>query len=100
MYAMRYGALPVVRRVGGLADTVAEGENGFVFEEADGAAMEQALERGLEHYTGTPDAWRRLQRQAMNDDFGWAPSAREYLQLYGGIAHFSASRSATAPATS
>jgi starch synthase len=100
MYAMRYGALPVVRRVGGLADTVAEGENGFVFHEADGAAMERALERGLERYSGTEGAWRRLQRQAMNDDFGWEPPAREYLQLYGATAHLSSSRSTTAPATS
>lgn len=82
MYAMRYGALPVVRRVGGLADTVSDGENGFVFEEADGDAMEDALHRSLDAYASPSAAWRRLQQHAMNDDFGWARPARRYLEVY------------------
>ena len=87
MYAMRYGALPVVRRVGGLADTVSDGENGFVFEEADGVAMEQALERSLDAFAGRPGpVWRQLQQHAMNDDFSWEAPAREYMAVYHGEA--------------
>jgi starch synthase len=82
MYAMRYGALPVVRRVGGLADTVSEGENGFVFKDADGASMERALERSLDAYAGPGSEWRQLQQHAMNDDFGWDTPAREYMAVY------------------
>jgi starch synthase len=83
MYAMRYGALPVVRRVGGLADTVSEGKNGFVFEDANGAAMEQALERSLDGYARPGPLWRRLQEQAMNDDFSWDRPAEDYMAVYG-----------------
>jgi starch synthase len=83
MYAMRYGALPVVRRVGGLADTVSEGENGFVFEDANGAAMGKAIERALARHSTSEGEWRRLQQRAMNDDFGWDEPAREYMAVYG-----------------
>ena len=82
MYAMRYGAVPVVRRVGGLADTVAEGENGFVFDQASPQALEDALERCLETYAEEPIAWRELQGRAMRADFGWERPARAYLGLY------------------
>jgi starch synthase len=83
MCAMRYGALPVVRRVGGLADSVSDGENGFVFEQADGEALEGALERGLEAHAAAGREWRRLREQAMNDDFGWEAPAQQYLSVYG-----------------
>jgi starch synthase len=83
MYAMRYGALPVVRRVGGLADTVAEGENGFVFDEASPQALEEALERCLDTYAREPFAWRELQSRAMQADFGWERPASAYLDVYG-----------------
>ena len=82
MYAMRYGTLPVVRRVGGLADTVTDRENGFVFDEPSGEAMENALGRSLESYESGSQAWRRLQRRAMEADFAWARPALEYLQVY------------------
>jgi starch synthase len=85
MYAMRYGALPVVRKVGGLADTVSDGQNGFVFEEADGDGMDEALDRGLDTYASPSGTWRRLQQQAMNDDFSWDGPARQYLDVYNGL---------------
>jgi len=82
MYAMRYGTLPVVRRVGGLADTVTDSENGFVFDEASGDAMDDALERSLESYEAQADGWRRLQQHAMEADFAWERPALEYLEVY------------------
>lgn len=83
MYAMRYGALPVVRRVGGLADTVTDSRNGFVFDEACGEAMEHAIERSLEEYGSGTRHWRVMQRHAMEGDFAWQRPAHDYLGLYG-----------------
>jgi starch synthase len=82
MYAMRYGALPVVRRVGGLADTVEDGANGFVFEGADGDAMEAALERGLRLYAQGDAAWRGVRLRAMSGDYGWEQRAADYIEVY------------------
>ncbi len=81
MRAQRYGALPVVRRVGGLADTVEDQETGFVFDEYTTNALEVALRRAFALY---PDrtSWERHMREAMSRDFGWARSAQRYLDLY------------------
>ncbi len=91
MYAMRYGAIPIVSRVGGLADSVvdagsasrhADGPIGFVFDELTGEAMTSTLNRCLEMYESSPRTWAMLRRLAMGNDFGWARSAREYARLY------------------
>jgi starch synthase len=88
---MRYGTLPVVRRVGGLADSVADADsehetpNGFVFDEASGDALMGAVERGVATYQSEPDRWRALQHNAMTADFGWERSARDYAALFGTV---------------
>jgi starch synthase len=90
MYGLRYGTLPLVRRVGGLADTVVDAneENlrakratGFVFDEATPSALESAIERAMKLYR-SPPTWRELQVRAMAQDFSWQRSAAQYLQLY------------------
>lgn len=84
MYAMRYGALPVVRRTGGLADTVTDvsaGGCGFTFEAIEADALSIAIERALEVYTDR-DRWAGLQRQAMQRGFGWDAAARGYADVY------------------
>jgi starch synthase len=90
MYAMRYGTAPVASRVGGLADTVIDATDasdgtGFVFDQCDGGALRAAVQRGLDVRREQPATWRRLQANAMQRDFGWRASAREYLRLYGGL---------------
>ena len=94
MYAMRYGTVPVVRATGGLADTVVDASpraiaesraTGFVFAEASAPALMQAIRRAIEVWHDAP-RWRRLQEAGMRQDFGWAASARRYLDLYGSIA--------------
>ena len=82
MIAMRYGCLPLVNAVGGLRDTVRDGETGFVFTGARAANLVRALRRALDVYSAYPDLWRRMQRQAMAQDFSWARSAQAYADLY------------------
>ena len=81
MYAMRYGAVPIVRGVGGLADTVTDEETGFVFREASPDALTEGIGRAVRAYERDED-WRSLQQRAMNADFGWRRPARAYLDLY------------------
>jgi len=87
MIAMRYGTVPVVRRTGGLADTVTDYQpssgqgNGFVFQGYTPHACFVALIRAVETFR-RPEEWRRLQRRGMEADFSWAASARHYAELY------------------
>jgi starch synthase len=90
LYALRYGTLPVVRRTGGLADTVVDatadtiGERtatGFVFEDAGIPGLISAVGRALTLYR-EPLTWRRLQLHAMAQDFSWDASAAKYADLY------------------
>ena len=81
MRAQRYGALPVVRRVGGLSDTVDDQETGFVFDDFTPHALEVALRRAFDAFTRR-ESWERHMREAMGRDFGWERSARRYLELY------------------
>ena len=82
LIALRYGTIPVVRRTGGLADTIFEGENGFVFETRSVSALVGAAERAHKAFTRAA-VWREMVRQALRSDFGWSVSAREYERLYG-----------------
>jgi starch synthase len=92
LYALRYGALPLVRRTGGLADTVVDADaqsmmdgtaTGFVFKEPNPWILGETIGRACQLYRQDPRAWVRIQRRGMAQDFGWAASAREYLDLYG-----------------
>ena len=89
MMAMRYGALPLVRETGGLADTVINYDNaeadagtGFVFHWQEADAVAGTLNWALDTYQRRPDAWRRMQRRGMATDFSWKKSAGEYVMLY------------------
>ena len=97
LYALRYGTLPLVRRVGGLADTVVnasavtstgladEGATGFVFNDATACALQTELVRALGYFE-QPTLWATLMQQAMAQDFSWQKPARHYMTLYGEIA--------------
>jgi len=89
MYGLRYGTLPIVRRVGGLADSVRDhrgaddtASTGFVFDAATPAAFEACVRRAQELKRAQPQAWAALVRRAMEQQFSWVGPAREYLQLY------------------
>ena len=81
MRAQRYGALPVGRRVGGIADTVEDDETGFLFDEYTAGALDWAMSRALARYSDQ-DAWQRKMHAAMTRDFGWARAAERYGDIY------------------
>jgi starch synthase len=80
MYSMRYGTVPVVHAVGGLADTVSR-KTGFVFDDDSAPALLESLTRALALYRDT-SKWRALQRAGMAQDFSWDRSAKEYVKIY------------------
>jgi starch synthase len=90
MYSMHYGTIPVVRKTGGLADTVVDMEEatqrthptGFTFEKYEARAFWKAIERALRTYRKDKTSWRQMQMTGMKKDFSWDRSAVEYAQLY------------------
>jgi starch synthase len=96
LYALRYATVPLVRRVGGLADTVVnatalsaaalsqEAATGFVFDDATASALQSEVARALGYFE-QPVLWKTLMQQGMAQDFSWQGPARDYMALYRGI---------------
>jgi starch synthase len=81
MRAQHYGALPVVRRVGGLADTVEDRITGFLFDEYQPWALEEAVQYAIDlHQDRT--AWEDHVREAMSRDFSWNAGVQRYREVY------------------
>jgi starch synthase len=97
MYGLRYGTLPLVRRVGGLADTVTDADEaassgaaegaakaestGFVFDRPGAAALEEAVARAIQVYAD-PARWEAMMRAAMGRDHSWSAAGARYAELY------------------
>ena len=90
MYSMRYGAVPIVRKVGGLADTVcdvtsetlaAQTATGFVFEAYTARALVEAVTRALAAFHDH-NLWTRVMRAGMRTDCSWNRSAQAYVDVY------------------
>jgi starch synthase len=90
LYSQRYGTIPIVRKTGGLADTVVDAlpetlgnktATGFVFNEATSGTLMEAIKRALIVYSQT-ETWKQLQVNGMQKDYSWNKSAKEYMALY------------------
>lgn len=90
LYSLKYGTLPIVHNVGGLADTVVDAneENledetatGFAFHQPTPMALQQTIDRALTLYPQT-SRWRKVMRTAMRKNFSWDLSAKKYELLY------------------
>ncbi|KFL29054.1 glycogen synthase [Devosia riboflavina] len=93
LYALRYGCIPLVSRVGGLNDTVidanvaalqAEVATGVQFAPPDEAALANAIRRTLDLYADEK-SWKKMQRRGMKSDVSWESSAARYAQLYASL---------------
>jgi len=90
IYSLRYGTVPVVRRTGGLADTIVDTTpetledktaTGFCFDRAEASALWSSVERALDHYR-KPECWAQIVDTGMRQDFSWKRSAQQYVELY------------------
>lgn len=90
LYSLKYGTVPIVRATGGLYDTIAgltdqpdqtPPPNGFSFHEYSPLALSETLRRACEAYE-RPEVWSRLIATGMGQDWSWARSARQYVELY------------------
>lgn len=90
LYSLRYGTVPIVRRTGGLADSIINttpetikdaSATGFVFDEATPEALLKSMMQALALFT-QPRKWRALMKRGMEQDFSWEQSARQYIRLY------------------
>jgi starch synthase len=91
LYSLRYGAVPVVRATGGLADTITNATpesvaagtaNGFSFDDFNAEALEAALHRACRTYHDEPQIWARVVETGMRQDWSWSASAKRYVELY------------------
>ncbi|QIK37927.1 glycogen synthase GlgA [Caldichromatium japonicum] len=91
LIAMRYGTIPIVRAVGGLADTVFDKDyssrplherNGYVFNDYDNPGLESALGRAIACYRDYPEHFRELMKNAMRWDYSWNRPGQDYLNIY------------------
>ena len=88
MIAMRYGAVPIVRQTGGLADTVRscqlgqEDGNGYIFANYNAYDMLYTIHQAVGLYRGDPEGFKTVQLRGMTDDFSWDASARTYRDIY------------------
>lgn len=84
MIAMKYGTIPIVRAVGGLRDTVTEGETGFVFFDYTYNALVESVDRAINLYNDK-SRLEKMRRRAMLEDHSWSNSAKRYLEVYDRI---------------
>jgi len=91
IYSLKYGTVPIVRKTGGLADTVQDWDemtelgldtgNGYSFSDYNGYALTNAVERSIRDFNDKP-IWRKIQSNGMSKDYSWLRSAEKYIELY------------------
>jgi starch synthase len=85
MYAQRFGSLPIGRRTGGLADTISDGQTGFLFSDSSIESFMGGIVRAFATY-GSRNRLNKMRKMAMAKTFSWAGSAKSYGHLYHSIA--------------
>jgi starch synthase len=87
MYSLKYGTVPIVRKTGGLADTVRDVNeyyvtgNGFTFPDFDPFQFLDAIERALSYFVDK-EKWKKITKVGINEDFSWTNSAKKYIEIY------------------
>lgn len=81
MYAQKSGSLPIAHRTGGLADTISDGETGFLFNQATSEGLNRAVRRAFAAFDSSRRIWS-MRRAAMSQRYGWDKSAKGYVDAY------------------
>jgi starch synthase len=91
IYSLKYGTVPIVKKTGGLADTIHDWDElmsfklkngtGFSFEQHDGTALYSAVQRAVKNYKNK-DTWEMIQQNGMQKNYSWSHSAEQYVELY------------------
>ena len=90
LYSLRYGAVPIVRKTGGLVDTIVdytenpEEGTGFIFKNYNGQDFELSIRRAISYFYNK-DAWELLVERGMNKRFSWENSASHYIESYNAL---------------
>lgn len=87
MIAMRYGSIPVARKTGGLADTIVDKVDGFLFDLYDLEDFSRSIDRAEEVYVSDKKHWHQMVQTGMNKDFSWDASAQVYKDAYSSLMH-------------
>ena len=88
MYSLVYGTVPIVRKTGGLADTVQEFNpktntgNGFVFEKYSAKDFVAEIKAAIKIFTTSPEVWQTIMKNGMQSDFSWMSSTKKYVDYY------------------
>ncbi|MBI3955270.1 glycogen synthase [Candidatus Gottesmanbacteria bacterium] len=82
MIAMFYGTLPIAHKTGGLIDSIKDNENGFIFEHYSSEALENAVQKALFIWHQDKSRYKKMVETAMQSDFSWRVSAKQYQSLY------------------
>lgn len=91
IYSLAYGTVPIVRNIGGLADTIVDVNDetlanktatGFKFQGFTASEMQITIDKTLDIYYNSKPLWKEIQQNGMNMDFSWDKSAKEYIKLY------------------
>ena len=92
MYSLVYGTVPIVRKTGGLADTVQKFDlktktgNGFVFEKYSAKEFIAEIKSAIKVFTTAPDVWKTIMINGMKSDFSWMNSTKKYVDYYKKLA--------------
>ena len=96
LIALKYGTVPIVRAIGGLADTVFDRDysarhpgdrNGYVFHQPDNPALESAMRRAIGLWYSYPEDFRQLMLNGMRQDHSWTWPGEHYVNIYDHIRH-------------
>jgi starch synthase len=91
MYAQKYGAVPVVHRTGGLADTVIDANaspkdgTGFVFSPLNEGELRKTVGRAMAIFRNEPKRWAEIRQRGMKKSFSWLDAARAYIEVYRSV---------------
>lgn len=85
LYSMRYGTVPIVRKTGGLADSVTDGKTGFVFDDYHPDALIDTVLRAVHLWRSDKKTWLKIMKTGMKEDWSWKRSAKGYIDMYKSI---------------